>query len=148
MKHLFALVLLLLAVSTAWCSQATKVTRTDSHDQVTLPQHQEAASSAALDGFDLVVGPSVDATAESTRISASHQVDFGHVVILDARTLIPFDGPSSPLEAWLNELPTAGHRRPVEASGPASRETVHALRCPRGATPERTILHLTLSSGV
>jgi hypothetical protein len=148
MKHLFAPALLLLAVSTAWCSQATEVTRADTHDQVTLPQHQEAASPAALDGFDLVVGPSVDATAGSTRISASHQVDFGHVVVLDARTLLPFDGPSSPLESWLNEHPTAGHRRSVEASGPASRETVHALRCPRVTTADRTLLHFTISSGV
>lgn len=147
MKHLFALVLILLAVSTAWSSPATASPGDERSGQVTLTQHQEAALPAALDGTDLVGAHLVASAQSAPHIEAAYSVDVSQTAILDQEALDGFDGPARPVQTSLNDRPMTGYRRPVETSGPVSWKAAIPHRCPGYGATASAILLATISSG-
>ncbi len=147
MKHLFALLFLLLAVSTAWSNTTAPAAQLGTADQVDSLQHQEAAFAAALDQDVLdLVGTQPDAVT-GARLAAPHTQHARALAVLDDVSLLPSHGPETPVHALLKMRPLSGHRSPVETSGPAFRESVAHLRCPSGGITLSFPLHATISSG-
>lgn len=144
MKHLFALLLLLLAVSSAWSTAPTH-TEAGHVDQVAYLQHQEAALPSALvqDQRDLVGIHLVGSAAPGSRLEAPRPESANHVAILVELTDAPFDAPTTAIQTPVTWKPLSGFRRPIETPGPTTLDALTGLRC-RGGIPSALTAHVAI----